>query len=122
MPLLKKIVVQDYRNIVLEELEFSPNVNCICGLNGAGKTNLLDAVYYLSMTKSAFASADRYNFRHLQHMFTIAGDYEMASGINSRFSIRVEEGAEKKMFRDGKPYSKVSFYHTLERNTILRIF
>ena len=44
MPTLEKIVVQDYRNIELQELEFSPNVNCIWGNNGEGKTNLLDAI------------------------------------------------------------------------------
>ena len=54
MPTLKKIVVQDFRNIAFQELSFSPNVNCISGNNGEGKTNLMDAVYYLSMTKSAF--------------------------------------------------------------------
>ena len=64
MPVLEKIVISDFRNIQLQELEFSPNVNCICGNNGEGKTNLLDAIYYLSMTKSAFASSDRFNFRH----------------------------------------------------------
>ena len=50
MPTLKKIVVQDFRNIAFQELSFSPNVNCISGNNGEGKTNLLDAIYYLSMT------------------------------------------------------------------------
>ena len=55
MPTLDKIVIQDFRNIRLQEIEFSPNVNCISGGNGEGKTNLLDAIWYLSMTKSAFA-------------------------------------------------------------------
>ena len=40
MPTLKKIVVQDFRNIAFQELSFSPNVNCISGNNGEGKTNL----------------------------------------------------------------------------------
>ena len=62
MPTLKKIVVQDFRNIAFQELSFSPNVNCISGNNGEGKTNLLDAIYYLSMTKSAFPAPDRYNW------------------------------------------------------------
>ena len=51
MAILEKLVVQDYRNIALAELEFSANINCISGGNGEGKTNLLDAVWYLSMTK-----------------------------------------------------------------------
>ena len=64
MPILEKITVADFRNIRLQELEFSPNLNCISGNNGEGKTNLLDAIYYLSMTKSAFSATDRYNFRY----------------------------------------------------------
>ena len=46
MPNLEKIVVQDYKNITLQELSFSPNINCITGNNGEGKTNLLDAIWY----------------------------------------------------------------------------
>ena len=64
MPSLKKIVVQDFRNIEFQDLSFSSNVNCISGNNGEGKTNLLDAIYYLSMTKSAFPAPDRFNFRY----------------------------------------------------------
>ena len=73
MPVLEKIVIADYRNIQLQEIDFSPNVNCISGNNGEGKTNLLDAIYYLSMTKSAFASSDKFNFRHGSEEFSIAG-------------------------------------------------
>ena len=87
MPVLKKIVVQDFRNIALQELEFSPNVNCICGNNGEGKTNLIDAVYYLSMTKSAFSTTDRYNFRYGTESFSISGVYAMPGGMESRFSV-----------------------------------
>ena len=83
MPTLEKIVVQDYRNIELQELEFSPNVNCIWGNNGEGKTNLLDAIHYLSMTKSAFSAVDRYNFRYGCDAFSIAGTYRMPSGVKS---------------------------------------
>ena len=61
MPILEKIVISDFRNIELQELEFSPNINCISGNNGEGKTNLLDAIHYLSMTKSAFATSDRFS-------------------------------------------------------------
>lgn len=108
MPLLEKIVVQNYRNIALQELEFSPNVNCIWGNNGEGKTNLLDAIYYLSMTKSAFSSVDRFNFRYGCDAFSIAGTYRMPTGLQSRFSIQVSSGGEKKLRRDDKPCPKVS--------------
>lgn len=108
MPILKKIVISDYRNIHLQELEFSPNINCISGNNGEGKTNLLDAVYYLSMTKSAFASSDRFNFRHGTDSFSLSGTYQMENGLSSRFSIKVSAKGEKKMRRDEKSYDRIS--------------
>ena len=87
MPVLEKIVISDYRNIQLQELEFSPNVNCISGNNGEGKTNLLDAIYYMSMTKSAFAASDKFNLRHGAEEFSLAGTYRMESGLSSRFAL-----------------------------------
>ncbi len=106
MPVLKKIVVQDFRNIRFQELSFSPNINCISGNNGEGKTNLLDAIYYLSMTKSAFPAPDRCNFRYGTDGFTVGGTYAMENGLESRFSIKVAEG-EKKLVRDDKPYVRM---------------
>ena len=107
MPLLEKIVVQDYRNIALAELEFSPNVNCISGNNGEGKTNLMDAIYYLSMCKSAFAASDRYNYRYGTQQFALAGEYLMKNGLRAKFAICVSpEG--KKFRKDDKPYPRVS--------------
>lgn len=108
MPILEKLVIQDFRNIALQELTFSPNVNCIWGNNGEGKTNLLDAIYYLSMTKSAFSSVDRFNFRYGTEAFSLAGTYLMPTGMQSRFAIQVLSGGEKKLRRDDKPYPKIS--------------
>lgn len=108
MPILEKIVIADFRNIELQELEFSPNINCISGNNGEGKTNLLDAIYYLSMTKSAFATSDRYTFRHGTDEFSISGLYRMENGLSSRFSLKMTSKGEKKVKRDDKPYTKVS--------------
>ena len=108
MPILEKIVISDFRNIELQELEFSPNINCISGNNGEGKTNLLDAVHYLSMTKSAFATSDRYNFRHGTEEFSLAGTYQMENGTRSRFTMKMTMKGEKKVRRDDKPYQKVS--------------
>ena len=108
MPVLEKIVIADYRNIQLQEIDFSPNINCISGNNGEGKTNLLDAIYYLSMTKSAFASSDKFNFRHGTDEFSIAGTYRMENGLSSRFALKMTGKGEKKVKRDDKMYSKVS--------------
>ena len=105
---LKKIVVQDFRNIALQELEFSPKVNCISGNNGEGKTNLLDAVYTLSMTKSALASSDRFNIRYGTEEFRLGGLYSMPDGTESRVSVRFSSAGDKKVVRDEKAYGRIS--------------
>ena len=94
MPILQKIVISNFRNIEFQELEFSPKINCIWGNNGEGKTNLLDAVYYLSMTKSALGINDSFNCRHGQDGFSIAGTCQMPSALTNRFSIVVKKGEE----------------------------
>ena len=108
MPVLEKIVISDFRNIELQDLEFSPNVNCISGNNGEGKTNLLDAIYYLSMTKSAFSTSDKFNFRHGADEFSLSGTYRMENGLSSRFSMKISSKGDKKLRRDDKAYNKVS--------------
>jgi DNA replication and repair protein RecF len=108
MPILEKIVVSDFRNIQLQELTFSPNVNCISGNNGEGKTNLLDAIYCLSMTKSAFAASDKFNVRHGMDEFSLMGTYRMENGLSSRFSLKMTSKGEKKLKRDDKLYQKIS--------------
>ncbi len=107
MPSLEKITISNYRNIELQELAFSPNINCIWGNNGEGKTNLLDAIYYLSMTKSAFSASDKFNFRYGSEQFSLCGSYRMQNGLNSKFSVMVDQDG-KKLRRDDKPYQKIS--------------
>jgi len=108
MATLDKIVIQDFRNIALQELSFSPNVNCISGNNGEGKTNLLEAIWYLSMTKSAFSTPEKFNIRFGTDAFSIAGWYQMPAGTQSQFSIKVSSSGEKKLVRDDKPYQRIS--------------
>lgn len=104
---LRKIVVSDFRNIAFQELVFSPNINCIAGNNGEGKTNLLDAIWYLSMTKSAFATSDRYNFRHGSQEFSMCGTYSMPTGLESKVAVRVNSKG-KMVRKDDKPYQRLS--------------
>lgn len=108
MPELKKIIIQNFRNIALQELEFSPNVNCISGGNGEGKTNLLDAICYLSMTKSAFAIPDRYNIRYGSASFALSGLYTMSSGQSTKITMQYSPSEGKQLRADDKPYSKLS--------------
>lgn len=107
MPVLEKITISDFRNIEFQEIEFSPNINCVSGNNGEGKTNLLDAIYYLSMTKSAFSSVDKFNYRYGRDQFSMCGQYAMENGLHSRFTIQVSEDG-KKMKKDDKSYGRIA--------------
>ena len=108
MPELKKITIQNFRNIELQDLGFSPNINCISGGNGEGKTNLLDAIWYLSMTKSALSGSDRFNFRYGTDSFSIAGVYDMPGGTVARFGVQVNASGEKRLRHDDKAYTRIS--------------
>jgi len=107
MPHLSKIVIRDFRNIALQELDFSPNINCISGGNGEGKTNLLEAIWYLSMTRSASGAPDSFSLRYGAGSFEISGRYLMGNGTTSTYSISVSEG-EKKLRKDGRSSMKLS--------------
>lgn len=72
---LSKLVVSGFKNHLQSEFHFSEKINCIVGNNGVGKTNLLDAIYYLSFCKSFFSSQDMQNIRHGDEFFAIHGSY-----------------------------------------------
>ena len=107
MATLEHIMMQNFRNIVFADLEFSPGVNCICGNNGQGKTNLLDAVHFLSMTKSALGIPDRYCIRQGCRSFALGGVYRLPDGIGTKLSLSVDEKG-KTVQRDGKAYRRIS--------------
>jgi DNA replication and repair protein RecF len=108
MPTLEKAVISDWRNIILQEVEFSPKINCISGDNGSGKTNLLEAIHCLSMTKCFSATSEKFNYRYGTRSYAISGMYLMESGLHSKFSLQSEDGGEKKLKRDEKPYTRIS--------------
>ncbi len=108
MPRLEKAIIQNWRNIALQELDFCPEMNCICGDNGEGKTNLLDAIYYLSMTKSAFSTSDKFNFRKGEDSLSLCGIYDFGEGKHTKISIASGVTGEKKVLKDGKQYDKIS--------------
>ena len=72
---LRKLKVINFKNIREATLQFSPKINCILGNNGGGKTNLLDAIYYLSMTKSFFNIPENYAVTFGEQSMVLIGDY-----------------------------------------------
>lgn len=105
---LNRITLRDYKNIASADLTFSPKINCISGKNGAGKTNLLDAVYYLSMTKSFFSSSDQYVYGYDAPEATLCGTYRTDSGAEERVSAAIRRGGEKIFRRGARTYDRFS--------------
>lgn len=102
MSLLKKITVTQFRNFDFESFQFHSKVTGITGLNGAGKTNLLDAIYYLCYTKSYFQGREINNVKHDTSGFRIEGNFE-----NETIICKWKEG-KKSIEHDNIIYEKVT--------------
>ena len=106
--ILKQISILNYKNLEQVELEFSPKMNCFIGQNGMGKTNLLDAVYYLSFCKSATNPIDSQNMMHDRDFFVIQGVYESESDDREEVYCGMKRRQKKMFKRNKKEYSRLS--------------
>ena len=73
---LKKLLLNNYKNFSDIKFNFETKIVCFTGLNGVGKTNIIDSIYHLSYTKSYFNSIQADNIKHDQEYMTITGLYE----------------------------------------------
>lgn len=104
---LRKITLVNFKNFESKSFEFEDRINCFVGNNGVGKTNVLDAIYYLSFAKSYFNPLATQNIRHSEDFFMIEGNYQ----INGKTDIVVcslKRGTKKILKRNGKIYEKFS--------------
>ena len=106
--ILKRISILNYKNLEQVELDFSPKMNCFIGQNGMGKTNLLDAVYYLSFCKSATNPIDSQNMMHHQDFFVIQGFYETELGDTEEIYCGMKRRQKKQFKRNKKEYTRLS--------------
>ena len=106
--ILKQISILNYKNLEQVDLEFSPKMNCFIGQNGMGKTNLLDAVYYLSFCKSATNPIDSQNMMHNQDFFVIQGFYQTELGDVEEVYCGMKRRQKKMFKRNKKEYSRLS--------------
>jgi DNA replication and repair protein RecF len=104
---LKDISIINFKNFEQFEAEFSPRFNCILGNNGVGKTNLMDAVYYMSFTKSHFNAIDRHNIKHNADMFVVQGNY-LKKQENVKMHCGLKRQGKKQIKCNGKSYDKFS--------------
>ncbi len=117
--ILTELNILNYRNIREASMAFAPKLNCLIGLNGQGKTNVLDAIYMLSFTKSAYTTQDSLNITHDQEMAMVQGVYKMSRELNSlnepltlndemmTVSCGLRRGVKKQFRRDRKDYKRL---------------
>ena len=105
--ILKKLSVLNYKNISQAEVEFSPKMNCFFGNNGMGKTNFLDAIYYLSFCKSHKNTPDSQIIRNGEDLCVLQGlyDYELR---DEEIFCAIRNRQRKQFKRNKKEYDKLS--------------
>ena len=103
---LKNLSLINFKNYNQLEAKFSSRINCFVGNNGVGKTNLLDAIHYLSFCKSYFNSIDSQNIKHEEPFLVIQGDYGI-SNKNENIYCGVKRNQKKQFKRNKKEYEKL---------------
>ena len=106
--ILKHLSILNYKNIAQAELDLSPGINCLIGQNGEGKTNLLDAIYFLSMCKSATTHVDSACVRHGQDFMMLQGQYQREDGREEEIYCGLKTGQKKVFRRSKKAYKRLA--------------
>lgn len=107
--IIKKIEIINFKNIETAELEFSEKLNCVVGDNGQGKTNLLDAIYYLSLTKSSLGTPDSIVKGGTHDFFMVTASYQNNELTkNETIHCSYKSGGGKIVKRNGKEYPRLS--------------
>lgn len=104
---LSKLSLTNFKNYEQTDLEFSPRINCFVGNNGVGKTNILDAIHYLSLTKSFFNNIDSISIRHGEDYFIISGTFIKNEEEDNIFCA-FQRQKQKVMKKNGKEYQRMS--------------
>ena len=105
--ILQNVSILNYKNIGEASMSFSPKVNCFTGRNGMGKTNILDAIYFLSFCKSFSSQPDGMVIRHGEDMLLLQGHYQRR-GEQEDVSCGIQRGKRKVVKRNGKEYKRLS--------------
>ena len=98
----------NFKNIREQRLELSEGINCFVGNNGAGKTNILDAVHYLSLAKSMYSISDAQSITHNEEFFLLDGTFHRDDTREEQVVCSYTRRAGKTLKRNGKEYDKLS--------------
>ena len=106
--ILNRLSIFNYKNILSAELDFVPKLNCLVGMNGEGKTNVLDVIHFLSLAKSATTSMDSQAIMHGQELMSIQGEYEHEDGTHETIHCGLKKGQKKVLRRGKKAYRRIA--------------
>ena len=104
---LKELSLTNYKNFESLKFSFDTKIICFVGLNGVGKTNILDSIYHLSYTKSYFNPIPSQNIKHGETFFFISGRY-MIHDKEENILVSLKKGDKKIIKRNNKLYKKFS--------------
>ena len=104
---LKELSLTNYKNFESLKFSFDTKIICFVGLNGVGKTNILDSIYHLSYTKSYFNPIPSQNIKHGETFFFISGKY-MIHDKEENILVSLKKGDKKIIKRNNKLYKKFS--------------
>ncbi|AEE53387.1 DNA replication/repair protein RecF [Haliscomenobacter hydrossis] len=104
---LERIALANFKNYENQKLDCSPRLNCLVGNNGMGKTNLLDAIYYLCMAKSHFNLTDNAIARHHEAFFRLEGHFVL-HGKKEKIVAKVMPRKLKELERNDVAYAKLA--------------
>src|ERR1043165_3521947 len=102
---LQKLSLVNFKNYEEAEWIFSPGVNAFVGGNGEGKTNILDAVHYLSLCKSYFNPIDSQNVKHGSEFFLVQGTFNL-DGKEENIYCGLKKNQRKIIKRNQKEYDR----------------
>ncbi|KAA0990558.1 DNA replication/repair protein RecF [Dyadobacter aurulentus] len=104
---LEKLHLTYFKSYEEKAFTFGEHVNCLVGENGSGKTNLLDAIYFLTLTKSAFHNQDALGIRHSFDFFVIDGVFSDRQR-HTQITCSFQRGQRKVFMADKKNYERLS--------------
>jgi DNA replication and repair protein RecF len=104
---LKNLTLLNFKNYNAADLKFSNTVNAFVGNNGAGKTNLLDAIHYLCLCKSYFNPIDSQQIKTGEELFLVQGDFDK-DDKNEKISCGLKRNQKKSFKRNKKEYDKLA--------------
>lgn len=104
---LKQLSLLNFKNYPEAALTFAPSVNAFTGANGAGKTNLLDAVHYLSLCKSYFNPIDSQQIKQGEDWFMVQGKFEK-DGMDDAVSCSLKRNQKKQFRKNKKEYARLA--------------